>query len=138
MRVTARTLILDLIAASGRGATPVEALVRAGTLFGFEANNVRVTLSKLCSADRVLRDERGQYRLAAATRAMSEELRGWRNLERELRVWHGHWIAIHCPRLGRGSEKHRRERIVVSAAEFHWERGTERRAGAPLSGLVAT
>ena len=57
MDLTARKLILDLLTTVRRGAMPVRALVEAGELFGFAANNTRVSLSKLTSEGRVDRVE---------------------------------------------------------------------------------
>jgi len=113
MEPTARTLILDLLSTLRRGAMPVRALVEAGALFGFEENNVRVSLSKLHAAGRVARDERGSYRLGDAAAGLADELRGWRNLEREHRAWRGQWVGAHLPRLGRGRERRLRERALA-------------------------
>lgn len=113
MEPTARTLILDLISTLRGGAMPVRALVEAGALFGFEENNVRVSLSKLYAAGRVTRDERGSYRLGEATAALAEQLRGWRRLEREQRAWRGEWVGVAMPRPGRGRERRLRERALA-------------------------
>jgi phenylacetic acid degradation operon negative regulatory protein len=113
MELTARTLILDLISTLRRGAMPVAALVEAGGLFGFEENNVRVTLSKLHAAGRVERDERGSYRLGEAAAGLADALRGWRRLERECRTWRGEWVGAHLPRRGRGRERRLRERALA-------------------------
>ena len=112
MDLTARTLILDLLSTLRNGAMPVRALIEAGDLFRFADNNIRVSLSKLYAEARVARDERGSYRLSQDTQALSLELRRWRRLEERQRAWKGDWVAIHCPRLGRGSARRRRERAL--------------------------
>jgi phenylacetic acid degradation operon negative regulatory protein len=117
MELTARTLILDLLSTLSRGAMPVRALVEAGGLLGFAENNIRVTLSKLCSEGRVDHDERGSYRFSEPTEALSKQLRRWRGLEQQHRPWKGGWIAVHSARLGRGSVRRRRER-ALSALGF--------------------
>lgn len=110
MDLTARSLILNLLSTVRRGAMPVAALVEAAALFGFAENNVRVSLSKLYAQDRVARDERGRYRLSPETAEVSNQLRRWRRLEEHHGPWRGGWVAIHCPRLGRGAVRRRRER----------------------------
>jgi phenylacetic acid degradation operon negative regulatory protein len=112
MDLTARTLTMDLLSTVPNGSMPVRALVEAGELFGFAENNVRVSLSKLYAEGRVSRDDRGSYRLSEGTKRVSRELRRWRKLEERQCAWRGDWIAIHCPRLGRGRPRRRRERSL--------------------------
>jgi phenylacetic acid degradation operon negative regulatory protein len=106
-------MILDLLTTVRRGAMPVRALVEAGGLFGFAENNVRVSLSKLCSENRVARDSRGRYRLASAGAELSKQLRNWRRSDERIRAWRGGWIAIHSLRRGRGASRQRRERLLA-------------------------
>jgi phenylacetic acid degradation operon negative regulatory protein len=113
VELTARTLILDLLSTVRRGAMPVGCLVEAGALFGFAPNNLRVSLSKLHADGRVVRDERGQYRLGAAAAALSDRLRPWRRLEDQQRAWKGTWLAVYSPRAGRAAERRRRERALA-------------------------
>ncbi len=112
MEPTARTLTLDLLSTLRHGAMPVRALVEAGGWFGFAENNVRVSLSKLLGEGRVARDERGSYRLAPATEALSRQLRRWRKLEEEQRPWKGAWVAVQAGRLSRSPALRRRTRAV--------------------------
>jgi phenylacetic acid degradation operon negative regulatory protein len=72
---------------------PVRVLVRAGELFGISENNVRVALARLVRAGRVERDERGQYRLGEAARALNRRVTSWANVEDRLRSWSGGWVA---------------------------------------------
>jgi len=109
---TARSLILDLLSTLSRGSMPVRALVEAGALLGIEENNIRVSLARLYASQRIERDERGRYRLGPAVAAISTQLRNWRDLDTRVRAWHGDWIAVHQPRLGRGPARRRRERAL--------------------------
>jgi phenylacetic acid degradation operon negative regulatory protein len=127
MELTARRLILDLLTTVRVGAMPVRALVEAAALFGFAANNVRVSLSKLTADGRVARDRRGRYRLAAAEAALSEQLRGWRRLEERHRAWRGQWVAFHSARLGRGAVRASRERALALLGFRELERGLQLR-----------
>jgi phenylacetic acid degradation operon negative regulatory protein len=88
---------------------PVRALVEAGALLSIEQNNIRVSLARLYASGRIERDERGRYRLGPAVAAMSLRLRSWRDLGTKQRAWRGDWVAVHCPRLGRGPTRRRRE-----------------------------
>jgi phenylacetic acid degradation operon negative regulatory protein len=115
LKPAAKSLILDLLSTLRRGTMPVGALVEAGALLGIEENNIRVSLARLYASDRVERDERGRYRLGSAVAAMSDRLRGWRDLnlrQRATSPWRGDWIAVHCAKLGRGPARRRREHAL--------------------------
>lgn len=102
MQPSARGLVLDLLATLRSGsAMPVGALVEAGALFGLSANNIRVTLTRLRAEQRVVRDERGRYRLGAAAQPIGAHVRTWR--ERRTRAWDGSWLAVHTGPVARGA-----------------------------------
>jgi len=113
MQTTARSLILDLLCTLRRGTMPVRALVEAGALLGIEANNIRVSLTRLYASGRIERDERGRYRLGPAVAALSSQLRSWRDLGDRTRRWRGDWVAVHQARLGRGPTRRCRERALT-------------------------
>lgn len=112
MEITAKSLILDLLAFVRRGDMPVAALVEAAGMFGIAENNVRVTVSKLFASGEIVRDERGFYRLAQER--LDRVARITRSSEAEVApgAWRGGWIAVHAPRLGRGAPRARRERAL--------------------------
>jgi len=134
--LTARKLILDLLTTVRRGAMPVRALVEAGELFGFAANNVRVSLSKLTSEGRVDRDERGRYRLARTTAVLAQRLRGWRRLEEQRRAWRGGFIAVHRSRRGRGAVRARSDRALELLGFRELERGLHVRPDNLVGGVA--
>lgn len=136
MDLTARKLILDLLTTVRRGAMPVRALVEAGELFGFAANNVRVSLSKLTAEGRVDRDERGRYRLAPATAALAQRLRSWRRLEEQQRAWRGGWIAVHRSKRGRGAARARSDRALALLGFRELERGLHVRPDNLVGGVA--
>lgn len=137
MELTARRLILDLLTTVRVGAMPVRALVEAAELFGFAANNVRVSLSKLTSDGRVTRDERGRYRLAPVEAALSEQLRKWRRSDEAQRAWAGGWVAIHGARRGRGAGRRRRERALALLGFRAFEGGLDLRPDNLRGGVEA-
>lgn len=74
---------------------PVGALVEAGALFGIPGNAIRVALARLLAAGRVVRDERGRYRLGATAEPALRRVRSWRDFDRATRAWTGSWLAVH-------------------------------------------
>ncbi len=103
MRPTAKSLLLDLLSTVGRGSVPVRALVRAGGLFGIEANAIRVALARLRSAGLVVLDGRGRYCLGEGARAVRGQVVSWRSIDRRVRPWAGGWLAVHTAGLGRSN-----------------------------------
>jgi len=104
-----KSLILDLLSTLRQGAMPVRALVAAGELFGLSANSLRVSLARLCAADRVTRDGRGHYRLGRAAAAVDGHLQQWRRAHEQLGDWrvdpsgHGAWVGVHLAAAPRRS-----------------------------------
>lgn len=136
MQPTARSLVLDLLSTLRRGTMPVRALVEAGAILGIEENNIRVSLARLYSSNRIERDERGRYRLGPAVEAISGQLRSWRRLDRRMRTWEGHWVAVHQVRLGRGPARRRRERALEMLGFRELETGFSFRPDNLRGGIV--
>jgi len=105
-----RSLILNLLQTLGRASAPVRALVSAASLFGIAENSLRVALARLRADGLVESDARGSYRLGPAARAVSQEVRSWRQLEEKLMPWPGGWVAAHTGRLERGTARERERR----------------------------
>jgi phenylacetic acid degradation operon negative regulatory protein len=76
---------------------PVAALVQAGALFSLAEGSIRVALSRLLADGRIERDERGHYRLGAASEPVQSLVAGWRQLDRRTRAWDGRWIGVQAP-----------------------------------------
>jgi len=117
---TARSLILDLLSTLRRGSMPVGALVGAGALFGLAANNVRVSLARLCAARLVERDERGRYRLGAAARAVDAHVTAWRDAVQRMRPWQpgDGWVAVQRAPAPARSRSARREEHALQLLGF--------------------
>ena len=101
MRLTAKSVILDLLSTLGGRSIPVRALIAAAGLFGIEANSVRVALARLLTAGTVERDDWGEYRLGDTAQAVQHQVVSWRRLEERVRPWRGGWIGVHASDLAR-------------------------------------
>ena len=129
MRPSAKSLLLDLLSTVGRGSAPVRALLRAGDLFGVEANAIRVALARLRGTGLVASDERGRYRLGEAARAVSGQVASWRRPGERVRPWRGGWLAVHTTPLGRSDRPalRRRQRALAFLGFRPLETGIELR-----------
>lgn len=111
---TAKSLIQSLLLAADDRAYPARQLVAACALFDLTENNVRVALVRLQNEGLVTAEGRGHYRLGPAARDLAQEVAAWRDVERRLSHWDGHYIAVHCGGLGRSdrSAVHRRQQAL--------------------------
>ncbi len=98
MKITAKSLILDLLTAAG-GPVPVRVPMRVATLFGITENNVRVALARLLVRGLVERDERGQYRISAEAVAVQSHVASWAKVEDRMVAWEGGWVGVHTAGL---------------------------------------
>lgn len=110
MHPTAKNLTLDLLSSLRGQAMPVRALVAAGAIFGLSAESIRVTLVRLCSRGTIERNERGQYRIAAAAQPVQQHVAAWTRTEERVVAWRGGWIGVHTAGLARGDRSRGRRR----------------------------
>lgn len=112
MAPSAKSLILDLLSTLPRSyPVPVAALVRAGGTLSVGENSIRVALARLRSRGMVESNERGLYRLAAASEPVNRHVRSWRTLEQSVGHWDGSWVAVDV-RTGTRSSARLRERAL--------------------------
>lgn len=106
--------MVDLLSTVGERAMPVRALIAAGEVFGFRPESMRVALVRLCERGTIERNERGQYRIAPAARAVQEHVVAWNRIEERMVPWRGGWIAVHTAGLARSERGRlrRRERAL--------------------------
>ncbi len=105
---TAKSLILDLLGTLRAGsAMPIAALVEVGELFGIGGNALRVAVARLTASGRIVRDERGRYRLGERALAVRRRVRSWRDLANRTRAWRGDWVGVHAAPTGRAEHRHR-------------------------------
>ncbi|MCP5112811.1 MAG: hypothetical protein GY953_18445 [bacterium] len=93
MRPKTQGLLLQLLSVVDGRPVPVKALVDVAGVFEITANNLRVSLARLLAAGLVARDERGQYRLASAGRAVQTHVAEWVRLEDRMVSWKGGWVG---------------------------------------------
>lgn len=85
-------VILDMLRSGRQRRQRVSALIRAGALFGFTDNTVRVTLSRLQARGIIDSPARGVYQLTRQTDALNDFVERWRLGEHRVRPWHpGRW-----------------------------------------------
>jgi phenylacetic acid degradation operon negative regulatory protein len=101
MTPTAKSLMLELLVASGGHELSARVAIAAGALFGISENNVRVTFARLSSEGLIEASGRGAYRLTDAAEDLAREVASWRSAEERARVWHGAYLAVHSGPLGR-------------------------------------
>jgi phenylacetic acid degradation operon negative regulatory protein len=94
--VNPRSVVLNLVRVTQRSVS-VRHLLAIGSLFGFNANAVRVAVARLVADGRLESDERGSYRLAPAAAIVHEHVEEWRRGESRLRPWRGEWLAAALP-----------------------------------------
>ncbi len=115
MKLTAKSLILDLLSAADGAEVEVRRLVAACALFDISDNSVRVTLVRLASRQLLEAAGRGAYRLGEGARDLAREVASWRTAERRVRAWDGRYVVVHTGALGRGdrAELARRARALA-------------------------
>jgi len=110
MKVTAKNLILDLLMAAGSEPLSVRHLLASAALFGIPANNLRVSLARLCADALIESVGRGLYRLSAKANTLATEVATWRTACQRVQPWQGGYIAVHCGALGRSDRVVLRQR----------------------------
>lgn len=114
MKPTAKRIVLELLTAADSHQGSVANLVAAGEVLGIDEGNTRVALARLVAAGTLELAGRGEYRLGATTRALTEQVTSWRELEKQVRRWDGGWACVQLGDLGRTDRTalRRRERAL--------------------------
>src|SRR5688500_8756167 len=112
MKPSAKRIVLELLTAADPHQGSVANLVAAGEVLGVDEGNIRVALARLVAAGTLELAGRGEYRLGVATRALTDQITSWRDLEKQVRRWDGGWACVALGDLGRTdrSALRRRER----------------------------
>ncbi|MDZ7668853.1 MAG: PaaX family transcriptional regulator C-terminal domain-containing protein [Gammaproteobacteria bacterium] len=91
-------VILDMLRSRRPRRHRAGALIEAGALFGFTANTMRVTLSRLAARGLIESPQRGVYQLTPQTDALNDFVERWRLGEQRTRPWQsGRWLFAHVP-----------------------------------------
>ena len=102
--LSAPDLIFALLDSARRPELPVGYFVTCAELLEIDPQTVRVALTRLVKQDILESPARGLYRIASGGTRMRELVRGWAEIDRQLKPWHGGWVAIYLAHL-RGSAK---------------------------------
>lgn len=105
MKLTARTLILDLLLAIEGQPLPARDAISGAALLGIRENNVRIALMRLSAEGLIEAVDRGVYRLSGAAHELAGEVASWRTIESRTRPWRGDWLVVHSGPLGRSDRK---------------------------------
>ena len=95
--VSAKSLLLNLFRTSPSNHWPVKKLIEVGDLFGFNANSIRVTLTRLKSSGLVELDVRGSYRLNWQYDPVRDWIDNWSKGEARVVEWDQQWLCILPP-----------------------------------------
>lgn len=92
-KVTAKSLILDVLRASDPTPLPVFLLVGVAQVFDISENAVRVNLSRLVAKGILEQDERGYYRCSQASSPIRQWANRWWLGEQRVTEWRGdYWL----------------------------------------------
>lgn len=102
-RPSATDLILDLLVTRGTP-LPAKALTQAAALFDIGENAVRVCLSRLISAQKIERVERGLYQAKLQPSNLAYAVDSWHRREERRIPWQGHWLAVQDAEVSRADK----------------------------------
>lgn len=123
--ISARALVLSLLATVNSEARPIAQLAEAGKLFGIEPSALRVAMTRMAKAGLVESVERGVYTAGPKARALSRRAREWQNVEERTVAWDGGWWAALTHHLGRTDRKQLRARERALALSGYRETGEQ-------------
>lgn len=107
------TLIMDLLAGRGK-AMDVQSICRAGALMGVRETTMRVGLTRLKEAGKVLNIGRGLYKIAPAAHPLHETVNQWHRKRALSTRWvHGHWVAVHDSDVPKSSRTEYRHHLLA-------------------------
>lgn len=102
MKLSAKTVILEALSRPEVGlGMPVRVLLRHAQVFDIGESTVRVALARLRGEGLVDAPSRGVYRLGPRAAPIQDQVRGWRDVEAQLKPWDGGWIGAHVAGLPR-------------------------------------
>lgn len=92
--LVAPTLITTLLSAFPEEEVSVQALLRAGTLFGVTERGIRVALGRLSAEKKVQNTSRGNYTSARRADTVHRAVVDWRPAETRIVSWGGQWLCM--------------------------------------------
>lgn len=100
--LVAPTLITTLLSAFPEEEVSVQALLRAGTLFGVTERGIRVALGRLSAEKKVQNTSRGNYTSARRADTVHRAVVDWRPAETRIVSWGGQWLCMVGAAVSRG------------------------------------
>jgi phenylacetic acid degradation operon negative regulatory protein len=92
-----KDLVMDLMRAVAPEPLDVKTLIGIGAIFGFNGNQMRVAVTRLCQSQQLNCQERGIYALGDHGQESVLLSRDWRIGEDRLRSWDGFWYMVALP-----------------------------------------
>lgn len=108
--LSARALILSLIASIGTGRQTIAGLIHAGALFGIEPATIRVAATRLLKEGLLESSERGVYAPGPKAQALTRRVQQWQDVTHKMVPWNGDWLVAMTHPLGRRDRKQLRTR----------------------------
>lgn len=108
--LSARALILSLIASIGTGRQMIAGLIHAGALFGIEPATMRVAATRLLKEGLLESPERGLYVPGPRAQALTRRVQQWQDVAAKMVPWNGDWLVAMTHPLGRRDRKQLRNR----------------------------
>ncbi len=99
--LTARAIVLDFISNRAPREISARAVLAAGAVFGFSAQNLRMALMRLVDQGVAVNATRGRYRLGAPGETMRVEVRKWKRVADLVRPWSGGWVGVYGAEIAR-------------------------------------
>ena len=99
--LTARAVVLDFLSNRAPREISARAVLAAGAVFGFSAQNLRMALTRLVDQGVAVNSNRGRYRLGAPGETMRVEVRKWKRVAELTRPWSGAWVGVYGAEIAR-------------------------------------
>lgn len=123
--VSARALVLSLLATVNSAAQPIARLAEAGKLFDIDPTALRVAVTRMAKDGLVESVERGVYTAGPKARALSRRAREWQTVEERTTPWNGDWLVALTHHLGRTDRKQLRARERALALSGYRQTGEQ-------------
>ena len=127
--ISARALVLSLLASINVREQSIGRLIHAGSLFDIEPATIRVAVTRLMQSRHLESPERGVYAPGPKAKALTRRVQQWKDAEALTVDWDGSWLIALTRHLGRTDRKQvrARERALAlsgyqQTAEGFWVR----------------
>lgn len=119
--VSARALVLSLLASINVREQSIGRLIHAGSLFDIEPATIRVAVTRLMQSGHLESPERGVYAPGPKAKALTRRVQQWKDAEVLTVDWDGSWLVALTRHLGRTDRKQVRARERALALSGYQE-----------------